>query len=385
MWRCRREGRPSRSSAATWWCCSFRSPRPQGPPPQKANGKAKAVKAAPIEKIDELAGRRVGVIGRAKANATLLEVILKQYGVAADKVQVETIPTDDVVAPIKAGKVDAVMAVGPVGSRITADAILAATRDKEPPTFLSIGAAEAIAERNPIYEATEIAAGTFGGSPPQPEELLDTIGVSHFIVAHNTLSEGTIGELARLLYSVRQTVAAEVPAVAKIEAPETGKSSVVTVHPGAAAYIDGTQKNFFERYSDYIYLGIMLFSFAGSGVVGLMSFSKAGARAQRGETIERLIAMMATARAATTGEELHRINEEADEMLKTTLRSAEKDGLDQSALATFSFALSQARLAITERRSALGAGARQGGDQNALAPHFSDACQLENIPPEKVG
>ena len=252
-----------------------------------ANGKAKAAKAAktakaaPIEKVEELAGRRVGIIGRGKANATMLEVILKQYGVPTDKVEVEAIKTDD-VAPIKEGKVDAVMAVGPVGSRITADAIAAATRGKEPPTFLSIGAAEAIAERNPIYEATEILAGAFGGSPPQPEESLDTISVSHFIVAKKTLSEETIGELARLIYSVRQTIATEVPAAAKIEAPETGKASVVTVHPGAAAFIDGTQKKLFERYSDLIYLGVMLLSFVGTGVAGLLSFSKAGQRAERG-------------------------------------------------------------------------------------------------------
>ena len=339
------------------WCCSLRAPR--NCRRSAKNGKqAKAAKAAktekfvPIETIEELAGRRLGIIGRSKANVTMLEVILKQYGIPADKVQREMIKTDD-VAPIKEGKVDAVMAVGPVGSRITADAILAATRGKEPPNFLTIGAAEAIAERNPIYESTEILAGAFGGSPPQPEESLDTISVSHFIVAHKTLSEQTIGELARLLYSVRQTVAAEVPAAAKIEAPETGKGSVVTVHPGAAAYIDGTQKNFFDRYSEFIYLGVMLLSFAGTGVAGLVSFSKAGERAQRVEMIERLVAMIATARAATTGEELDTLSADADELLKTTLQQAEKDGLDNSQLAAFS-------LALTRRAGDCGAAGRGG-------------------------
>jgi hypothetical protein len=247
------------------------------------------------------------------------------------------------------------MTVGPVGSRITADAILAATRDKEPPNFLAIGAAEAIAERNPIYESTEILAGASGGSPPQPEEALDTIGVSHSIVAHKTLGEQTIGELARLLFSVRQAVASEVPAAAKIEVPETGKDSVVTVHPGAAAYIDGTQRNFFDRYSDFIYLGVMLLSFAGTGIAGLVSFSKAGARAQRVETIERLVAMIASARAASSGEELDSLSADADGMLRTTLQQAEKDGLDSSALAAFTLALNQARQAIAELRSTLGA------------------------------
>jgi ABC-type nitrate/sulfonate/bicarbonate transport system substrate-binding protein len=310
-------------------------------------------KKAPIEKIEELAGKRLGVIGRTKANTALLDSILKQYGIPIDKVTVETIPVDDVTA-IKEGKVDAVMAIGPVGSRITADAIVAAMRDKEPPVFLSIGAAEAIAERNPIYEATEIKAGAFGGSPPRPEEALDTVSVNHYIVARKDLSEQTIGDLARLLYSARQAAASEAPGAAKIEAPETGKSSVVTVHPGAAAYIDGTQKNFFERYSDFIYLGILLLSVAGSSLAGLMSFSKAGERAERVSMLERLVALIAEARAAKSCEELDRLNAEADEILKTTLQQAEKDRLDPSALGAFTLALDQARRAISERRGILG-------------------------------
>src|ERR1700750_2744696 len=48
------------------------------PPPAKGKGK----KAAPkITKISQLAGRRVGVIGKTPANLNLLKVILQQYGV----------------------------------------------------------------------------------------------------------------------------------------------------------------------------------------------------------------------------------------------------------------------------------------------------------------
>ena len=317
------------------------------------------VRKAPIEKVEELAGKRVGLIGRTKQNTTLLEVILRQYGIPLDKVQTETIPVDDMTL-IRDGKVDAVMAIGPAGSRITSEAIAAATRGKDPPVFLTIGAAEAIAERHPIYEAAEIKAGAFGGSPPQPEEALDTVSVAHYIVARKDLSEQTIGDLARLVYSARQSAAADAPGAAKIEAPETGKGSVVTVHPGAAAYIDGTQKNFFERYSDFIYMGILLLSVAGSGLAGLMSFSKAGERAERVSMLDRLVALIAEARAAKTCEELDRLNAEADEILKATLQQAEKDSLDQSALGAFTLALDQARQAISERRGILG--------QMAVAP-----------------
>jgi hypothetical protein len=69
----------------------------------KAARGAKTEKHEPIETIEELAGRRLGILGRSKSNVTILEIILKQYGIPVDKVQVETFKTDD-LSPIKEEK-----------------------------------------------------------------------------------------------------------------------------------------------------------------------------------------------------------------------------------------------------------------------------------------
>ena len=59
------------------------------PPPAKGKGK----KAGPkITKISQLAGRRVGVVGRTQANVNLLKVILQQYGVDPGKVEIVQFP-----------------------------------------------------------------------------------------------------------------------------------------------------------------------------------------------------------------------------------------------------------------------------------------------------
>ena len=122
------------------------------------------------------------------------------------------------------------MSVGPVSSPITADAIAAATRDKEPPKFLALDAAEAIAERNPIYESTEIKAGAFGGSPPQPDESVETISVNHYIVARQQLDEQIVADFTKhCSRSARPYV--EMPSAAKIEKPDTDKDAAVPVHP----------------------------------------------------------------------------------------------------------------------------------------------------------
>jgi TRAP-type uncharacterized transport system substrate-binding protein len=294
----------------------------KGKPVKPATGKnAKAAKAktekGKIEKIGDLVGKRVGIVGRSQSNLELLKVVLRQYNIspdkvvmlssdaeskpnAADKISIVQFDPNTVSSAIRDAKVDAILSVGPVSSPITADAIAAATRGKEPPTFLAIDAAEAIAERNPIYEATEIKAGAFGGSPPRPEESVDTIGVHHYIVARRKLSEDTVADFTRLLFNIRQSLAAEMLSAAKIEAPDTDKDAAVPVHPGAAAYIDGEMKTFFDRYNDLLYWGLMVFSFFGSALAGLASYTKSDDRSRRLRVLEQLLEITKSARTAET-------------------------------------------------------------------------------------
>ena len=132
---------------------------------------AKGKKSGPkITKFSQLAGRRVGVIGKTQANVNLLNIILRQYGVDPAKVTIVQFSTTEVAEAVKDQKVDAFIAAGPVNSKITNDAIQASSRDGTP-TFLAIDSAEAIAQNFPMYEASEIPAGAFGGAPARPDDL----------------------------------------------------------------------------------------------------------------------------------------------------------------------------------------------------------------------
>src|SRR4030088_1364787 len=156
------------------------------PPAAKGKGKKGGSK---ITKIAQLAGHRIGVIGRTPANVNLLKVILQQYGVDPNKVDIIQFPAGESADAIRNQKADAYLAAGPVNSKITADAIAASTRDGGTPTFLAIDLAEAIAQNHPAYESSEIPAGAFGGSPAKPEEEVKTISFSHHIVARKNLPE----------------------------------------------------------------------------------------------------------------------------------------------------------------------------------------------------
>src|SRR6202165_4390672 len=86
------------------------------PSAQKIKGK----KAQPrITKIAQLAGRRVGGVGRTQANVNLLKVILAQYGVDPAKVEIVQFPASEAADAIRNQTADAYLAAGPVHSKIT--------------------------------------------------------------------------------------------------------------------------------------------------------------------------------------------------------------------------------------------------------------------------
>ena len=314
---------------------------------------AKAKTSKPIEKIEDFEGRRIGVVGRSPANTDVLDVILSQYKISRDKVTVVLLDPRDIDTSLRGNPVDAIVAIGPVAGSVITDAISASISGKVQPTLLKIGASEAIAARHPIYKSAEIKAGVLGGQSPLPEQAVETISFKHYIVGRSTLPEDTVAEFTRLLFAARQALGREYPVLVKIEKPDTDRDAAVPAHPGAAAFLDNNQKTFFDKYSDYLYFGLMLLSGLGSGLAWLASYFRADDRVNSLKALDRLLDIVKAARNSETVEELIKLRQEADDMLSRTIRQVEANKLDKSALMAFSLALDQAQLAISDRQSAL--------------------------------
>jgi TRAP transporter TAXI family solute receptor len=320
------------------------------PPAAKGKGKKAGSK---ITKIAQLAGHRIGVVGRTPANVNLLTVILQQYGVDPNKVDIVQFPAGEAADAIRNQKADAYLAAGPVNSKITADAIAASTRDGGTPTFLAIDSAEAIAQNHPMYESAEIPAGAFGGSPGRPDEEVKTISFAHHIVARKGLSEATVAAFTRQLFAIRQAVMAEFPLAAKIETPDTDKDAVIPVHPGAAAYVDGEEKTFLDRYSDFIWWGLMGLSAMGSAGAWFAGYLKKEERSNNSSLRERLLDMLGAARRSDSTEELDQMQTEADDILRETLQCFEHGAIEEGALTAFNIAIEQFHNAVADRKALL--------------------------------
>jgi len=179
-----------------------------------------------------------------------------------------------------------------------------------------------------------------------------TIGFSHHIVARKSLSDLTVAALARQLFAVRQSVMAELPQASRIETPDTDKDAGLPAHPGAAAYVDGEERTFLDRYSDYIWGAIMLMSALGSAGAWFAG------RWRRDERVgsplrERLMAMLSLARVAPSNEDLNALQAEADDILRVALDAFERGAIAESGLTAFDIAITQFHNAVADRRTFL--------------------------------
>ena len=164
---------------------------------------------------------------------------------------------------------------------------------------------------------------------------METISFKHYIVGRSTLPEDTVAEFTRLLFAARQALSSEYPVLAKIEKPDTDRDAAVPAHPGAAAFLDNNQKTFFDKYSDYLYFGLMLLSGLGSGLAWFASYFRADDRVKSLKALDRLLDIVKAARDSETVEELIKLRQEADDMLSRTIRQVEANKLDESALMRF--------------------------------------------------
>ena len=320
---------------------------------------AKGSKKAPtprIKTLDELAGRRVGVIGRTQANVTLLRVILKESGIDPDKVTVSQFATNQIGEMARDPSVDAFMAVGPLKSKITVDAIAATAAARGEPKFLPIDVADAIAKKNPVYDSEEIPASILGSSPQRPEDKVDTVAINHLIIAPKSLSDTAVAAFARQLFTNRQQLARELPSASQIEKPDTDKDAALPAHAGAAAYIDGNERTFLEKYTDYIWFAVLIVSGLGSAGAWFKHYWNKDEREQYIAHRDHLLALISRVRAAETPGELAEMQGAADGMLREALDCYDDGTIEDGDLSVIGLALEQFHHAVADRRAVLGTG-----------------------------
>jgi hypothetical protein len=325
--------------------------------------------AAPdaLDKIPQLAGRRVGIVTGTEANTDLLDVVLRHYGVPLDKVAVTPIEPSALGAAVRDHQVDVIFVAGPATGHAITDAVAAATVNGRAPTFIPIGQAEGIAKRDPGFDAVDIDAGTFGGNPPTPDDSLKSLSFPEYLVANKSLDHDDVGAMARLIYTSRLALAAAFPGEVKIEAPKTEKDAVAIVHQGAREYLGDEQKSFFDKYGDDIFYGLLILPLFGSAIAAVASYFRHSSRTRRLRLLQRVIDLVRKAHAAPSLHALDQIQGDLDNVVIAIIHQGEHEEYDDTVQTSFSLALDQLRFAIAARRAVLLDQAGTGTDTDAAA------------------
>ena len=313
--------------------------------------------AAKIAEIADLEGRKVGIIGRTGANLALLRAVLADSGVNPDKVATAQFGTDEIEKLAQDTTLDAYLAVGPLDSKITADAIAATSRLRGAPKFLPVDTSEAIALKHTRYEAEEIPGSVFNSNPAWPEDKVDTISVNHLILARKELSEVRAAAFFRQLFSVRDIVTQRVPGATHITKPDTEKEAEPSVHRGVAAVINGTERTFLDKYSDYFWFALLVLSGVGSAAAWLRRYLNRDERDNNATHRNRILAVVSEVREAGSEQDLLRSQREVDVIIGETLKGYDDGMIEQEDLAAFNLVLELFNHAVAETRAKLQGGA----------------------------
>jgi TRAP transporter TAXI family solute receptor len=178
--------------------------------------------------IDDLAGRKVGIIPQGTSGEFSTRILLSAHGMSYADVQPIFQPTDQLVPRLGAGEIDAVFSANPV--MITAARGLS---EKAPLRLLPIGrrVINQLRGSYPFLRPVIIAANELPGQ----DEPIETLGSEWLLVCRSDLSEELVYQLTREFFAHLPALAREYGEAALID-PEQAPAAPIPLHAGAARY-----------------------------------------------------------------------------------------------------------------------------------------------------
>lgn len=306
-----------------------------------------------VDSFDGLKGKTVGVIA-ADVNRQVISALNKAYDLDRAKVIFKNLAPGDVSQALQSKQVQALLVVVPISEKylgMLRDALPRVAKSK--PGLVAIEQAGAIAADTRAYESFDLPKGTLRGSPAIPEEDLTTLRVPVYLVANKKLDDSVVAALAKTMMEVRRDLLGEYPLLAQISAPNLEKDAFIAVHPGAAAYFNGEQQSFLDKYADKLFYASMLLGFAASMLAAAWKFMTKGSYDPRESPLMRLYGLMDKIGAARSEAELADAERDIDEILKLELEKHSIGNAEAAESAALGLATHRLERLIGQRRTAL--------------------------------
>jgi TRAP-type uncharacterized transport system substrate-binding protein len=275
--------------------------------------------APPGSTISDMAGLKrvaVGVIG-GNVDKRLIQDLTNEYDLAQAGVTFKTLALPDVRRALETKEVRAILVMMPLTEKyLSLLRGLFPPGGKSGPVMIPIEQAGAIAGKDRAYESFDVPKGTLRGSPPNPSDDLTTLRTSFYLVAQKKLDSDLIADLTESLMNARRDLLAEYPQLTQITTPDTDASAYVPLHPGAAAFYNGTQESFLDKWGNIIFLVPMIAGGLASVLAAAWKFLRAGTPLSHEQALDALYTLGRRIRASHSAAELDEIEGEIDRVLE---------------------------------------------------------------------
>lgn len=309
--------------------------------------------ASPIEGMDDLKGKMVGVIS-ADTNRQVIAAITKEYALEAAKVSFKNLTPSEVPQAFQMKQIQALLVVLPLSEKY-----IVMLRDifprnaKAPLGLVPIESAGAIEEVSPPFKSYELPKGTLRGSPPVPDDDLTTLRVPYYVVANKNVSDDVVTALTKAMMEARRDLVGEYPLLAQVMAPSTDKDAYVPIHPGAAAFFDGDEKTIFDRYGDQFFYGSMLLGTLMSVLAAIWKFMTRDIGKPDERSSMRLYALVGKINEVSSETDLAAIEQQINEILKVELEKCSSGKLDAGEMDAINMASQRLQYLMAQRRLTL--------------------------------
>jgi len=318
---------------------------------------------SPIDSIDKLKGRTIGVLG-GEANANIVDVLNDAYDLPRSKTVFKNLGLQEARQAVQSKQIAALLVVIPLSEKyLTLVKGFFQQGSKGLPVLIPIDSAAAIADAHRAYESFDVPKGTLRGAPPVPDDDVTTLRTSLYLVARKSLSNDVATNLAQSILKVRRELLRDNSLFAQITAPSIEADAYLPVHAGAASFYNGTQQTFLDKWGNAIFLAPMILGGLISVLAAAWKFLRADDVHNGEQALDALYAVGQRIRTTQKESDLSEIEREIDKILQSQ-RARAKAG-DENALdaTTINVAAHRLQNLIHDRRTLLAA--PRGGEIQA--------------------
>ena len=310
---------------------------------------------SPISDMSDLKRLTVGVIG-GDINKNLVKVLSDEYDLAKSGVTFKNLGLAEARRALETKEVRAILIMMPLAEKyLSLLRGLFPQNAKAGPVLIAIEQAGAIAAKARAYESFDVPKGTLRGSPANPADDLTTLRTAFYLVAQKKLDSDLMTAFTEALMNARRDLLGEFPLLAQVAPADTDANAYVPAHPGAAAFYNGTQVSFLDKWGNIIFLAPMIAGALATVLAAAWRFLRAAAPPTPEQALDALYALGRRIRSSGKQAELDEIELEIDRVLQAQRLKAAAGEDESRDVTAVNVAAHRLENLIHDRRLVLGA------------------------------